>query len=484
MSPSVPSSPGLAWARSTAAAASLGAAVVHAAAIPVHFDHGTRYGVALLVMAIFGTAATITPMLPQWRRGMVFTIAVNVAILALWFLATNRGLPGDQKETIGMASAVATMLELAAVTAAAAGLTFGASAERGAAPVAAWRGGWRAPAAAWVVVALLAIPGVATAADHQHDGAASTAGHGHANAESGVNGDVVAKSLTGIFATAPAAVHAGGSGNATHDDQVGAACAPSDGQVDAADALVAASTLALVKYRDVTTAVAEGYRPLGFEPNGVNHYINEAYLHDGRIVDPQHPESILYGRSRDGSLYPIGMMFMAGSATERGPRVGGCLTPWHRHGFPFARPGESSVEMMHVWTIAVPGGPFAEHVEGEYARIYLGVEPIDTDISDPATSATGANPSTSLPFERLVGLFGAAGGNGTGFGVGPMLNALNVHRSILCAEPLRAQILARVKDSALVDRICDPVLNGPLPGASALDVGALLKQFTAKKTGS
>lgn len=485
LSPSVPASPALAWARSTAAAASLGAAAVHAAAIPVHFDHGTRYGVAFVVMAAFGTAATITPMLARWRRGLGFTLAVNVAILALWFLATNRGVPGDEKEAIAMAGAVATMLELAAVTAAAVGLAFGASAERGAARVGAGRGGWRAPVVALGAVALLAAPGVATAADHQHgDAAASTTGHAHANAESGVSGNVAASSITGIFSTAPAAAHAGGSGNATHDDQVGAACAPSDGQVAAADALVAASTLALVKYRDVTTAVADGYRPLGFEPNGVNHYINESYLHDERTVDPQHPESILYGRNRDGSLYPIGLMFMTGSAGERGPRIGGCLTPWHRHGFPFARPGETSVEMMHVWTIAVPGGPYAEHVEGEYARIYLGVEPIDTDISDPTASATGTNPSTSLPFERLVGLFGAGGGNGTGFGVGAMLNALNVHRATLCAEPLHTQLLLRVKDAALVDRICDPILNGPLPGASAPDMGALLKQFTAKKTGN
>ena len=98
--------------------------------------------------------------------------------------------------------------------------------------------------------------------------------------------------------------------------------------------------MAVVRYRDVNAAVAAGYRPLGFEPNGVHHYINQAYLDDGRMLDPDRPESLLYGRMRDGSLFPIGAMYMAGCPTERGPRVGGCLTPWHRHGFPFARPGE------------------------------------------------------------------------------------------------------------------------------------------------
>ena len=96
---------------------------------------------------------------------------------------------------------------------------------------------------------------------------------------------------------------------------------------------------------------------------------------------------------------------------------------------------------------------------------------------------SGAASSDALPFERLVEVFGV-GGNGTGFEVGAMLNALNVYRPALCAEPLRGQLVTRVKDKVLVERICDPALNGPLPGASAPELGALLKQFTAKKTGS
>jgi hypothetical protein len=58
-----------------------------------------------------------------------------------------------------------------------------------------------------------------------------------------------------------------------------------------------------------------------------------------------------------------------------------------------------------------------------------------------------------------------------------------VYRPTLCAEPLHAQLVSRVKDNALVDRICDPMLNGPLPGASAPDMSVLLQQFAATKTG-
>lgn len=477
----------LAWARSAVAAASLGAAAVHAASIPVHFDHGTRYGIAFVVMAAAGVIATVLPILSRWRFGLWFALVANAGIVALFFLAITHGVPGDSKEAIGTAGAVATMLEVAAITAAAVGLAFGARAERDAAPVGAGRGGWRAPAATLVAVALLATPGVATAADHDHgsrDHTTATTPHdpttvnGHPNQESGVTGGLAASTLTGIFAAAPAAVHAGGTGNAIHDDSTaGIPCAPSNDQVAAADKLVADSTLALQKYHDVNVAVAAGYRPLGFEPNGINHYMNKAYLDDGRTIDPDRPESILYGRNKDGSLYPVGVMYMTGSVAERGPRLGGCLTPWHRHGFPFARPGEASAEMMHVWTVAVPGGPYAEHVEGEYARIYLGVEPIDTEGGTaPAAGAT----ATTVAVDQLTSVFGFTTGSNVSIAVA--LNVINVHRVALCTEPLRTAVAARVKNQPLLDRMCDPILNGPLPGASAPDLATILKSFTATKT--
>ena len=97
------------WARTLAGTASLGAAAVHAAAIPVHLDHGTRYGVAFVVMAVAGTLGAVAPVISRGRRGLLLTVVVNAAIIGLWFLATTRGVAGDDKESIGTASAVATM---------------------------------------------------------------------------------------------------------------------------------------------------------------------------------------------------------------------------------------------------------------------------------------------------------------------------------------------------------------------------------------
>ncbi len=489
---------GVAWARSVTAAASLGAAIVHGASIPVHFDHGTRFGVAFVVMTLLGALAAALPLSAAWRRGLWFALLVNASIVGVWLLAVTWGIPGEETEAIGLASAVTTMLEVAAVAAAAIGLGLGRHALGAARPLGIGDVGRRAPLAALAAVMVLVAPGVATAADHDHgagdhvdtaahtdtdaSGATGAAGgdHDHPNQQYGVPDAVAASTLTGLFSWAPSPVQSGGSGNAHHDTSSGVPCAPSDGQVAAADRLLVDTTFAIQRFRDPAAAVALGYRPLGFEPNGVYHYLNQQYIDDGRMLAPERPEALLYGRARDGSLYPVGVMYMAGNVLERGNRVGGCLTPWHRHGFPFARPGETSVEMMHVWTIPVPGGPYAEHIEGEYARIYLGIAPIDTDVGDP--TATDGVTSTTVPFENLTTSFGLVAGGRVS--VVTVLNALNVHRAQFCAEPLRSTLVARVNDTVLMDRLCDPVLNGPLPGASAPDLATVLRTLRAVTPGT
>jgi hypothetical protein len=288
---------------------------------------------------------------------------------------------------------------------------------------------------------------------------------------------LLSTSISRIFGGLPNDhAHSGGTGNAHFEEQTGE-CTPSAAQVEAADHLITTTTLALLRFTDPQTAVDAGYRPLGFEPNGVHHYINNAYRSDGRTLDPAYPESILYGRTAEGGLFPIGAMFMMDATGQPGPRVGGCLTPWHTHGPPFAPSGQESAEMMHVWTVPVPGGAFAEHVEGEYARLYLGVEPLDADMllrdrpdptDDPDADATETSPadagSSSTTAARRTGSIGA------------VLNALNVHRELLCSERIRPR-LVRVLEADVVDRICDPVLNGPLPGASAPPAADLADLF-------
>lgn len=57
-------------------------------------------------------------------------------------------------------------------------------------------------------------------------------------------------------------------------------------------------------------------------------------------------------------MFAIGAMYIVPEASDVGPQIGGCLTQWHDHGPPFAPDGETTPQMLHVWTIPMPDGPF------------------------------------------------------------------------------------------------------------------------------
>ena len=107
------------------------------------------------------------------------------------------------------------------------------------------------------------------------------------------------------------------------------------------------------------------------------HYVNEEYLFDGRTLDPDRPEYLMYSDS-DKAL--VGFMYFVSSEDERGPQIGGPYTIWHYHVFSRARcvlrgllpiglanaegrcakgePQFASAEMLHTWFINRPYGPF------------------------------------------------------------------------------------------------------------------------------
>ena len=433
------------WARAVLIPTSLASAAIHVAATPVHFDEQLSHGIAFVVMSVLLGLAAVSAL--RTSRPAVATVAVvHGGILSLWLLSHTLGLPGSGVESVGKADALAGIIEAVAIVAACVALQ-AASPERAVTSDTPRRALWVGVSG---VLALLAVPAVSAAGEHVHADSAASA------------------SITAIYAGVghdhAGTAGSGGSGNAISHADTGP-CSPSAKEIAAADKLVADTTIGLQAFRDVNAAVAAGYRPLGFEPNGVHHYINRSYVTDGAVLDPKRPEAILYATDPSGAMFAAGAMFMMGTPGEAGPRVGGCLTPWHSHGFPFAAPGEESAEMMHIWTIPLPGGPFAAHVEGEYARIYLGVPPLDTDKL--ATSQFGSSTKTG---SRLT----ASTADGLG-GVITLLNSLNVHREQLCSGVVRSLISSRL-DALTMERICDPVLNGPLPGASAPPLTSLLSR--------
>jgi hypothetical protein len=132
---------------------------------------------------------------------------------------------------------------------------------------------------------------------------------------------------------------------------------------------------ALARYADPAVAAADGYKVDGLA--GIDfHASNPAYEKDGRILDPAHPETLVYAVAPNGQPVLMGAMFLMPQIGQPGPTVGGPLTVWHAHEdvcIALTPPGLSGLlsplgtcpvgsillprtaEMIHIWI--VPGAP-------------------------------------------------------------------------------------------------------------------------------
>ena len=169
-------------------------------------------------------------------------------------------------------------------------------------------------------------------------------------------------------------------GHGGHDEHAGdgPTRAPTAEEQAAADSLVAMTKRATARFADIRAAEADGFvqiTPFSFYGVRVAHYGNPAYLADGRVLDPERPENLVYLKHDDGRLELLGVMYLA--PIGQGPAVGGPLTQWHVHDdlCTSTRPvavvpilptgtcpeGTSPIgyEMLHVWTVEHPDGPFS-----------------------------------------------------------------------------------------------------------------------------
>ncbi|MEZ4215896.1 MAG: hypothetical protein R3E88_05410 [Myxococcota bacterium] len=122
--------------------------------------------------------------------------------------------------------------------------------------------------------------------------------------------------------------------------------------------------------------LADGYHLLAGDRR---HYVNEEYLFDGRVLDCERPEFLMYYGTPQGKLL-AGVMFYASALDARGPQIGGNRTLWHYHVWKIpmclrdgllivdqarggacreGEPAHRSPEMLHVWFLDHPDGPFA-----------------------------------------------------------------------------------------------------------------------------
>jgi hypothetical protein len=340
---------GAAWAvrlRAGWAAAGAGerwAGALLAAAGVIHLGLPLGHGGAPATVLFLGSGAAycwlaVRAVTGQRWRGL--TAVLVLATLVAYLVNLARGEEADQ---VGFATA---LLEMAAL-----GLATGTR---------------RRAAAVAALMATSVLFGVASwisafVGHDTHDsatGGATGAGHHH-------QGQHLARAQAGVI------MRPGATGT-------------SAGQQRAAAELVAAVRAATVKYRDVSVALADSYRPEKAAGLDV-HFDHEQRSADAAVLDPANPEQLVYAVAGDRAAL-LGVVFRMRRAGERGPQIGGATTTWHAHnicvgvlppGFgvvtpygtcPFLTAQVTLPEMMHVWIIDSPAGPFADSLPKEAAQ--------------------------------------------------------------------------------------------------------------------
>jgi hypothetical protein len=337
------------------ALASLGAGAIHAAAIGVHSEHRQAVFVFAIVAAIqlgLGAYALVSN-----RRLLGAALALaNLAFVAGWVVAKASGLGFidglEASEPIQWADGMAAGLAGASVIGVA---------------IAAMRG-WRLPAGEALTrvlampVAALAITGMVAAGGHNH--AAGAAGHVHTNAD----GTVAAPAVVPPHPFVPGEpIDLGGVPGVTPEQQA------------EAENILAATLYKLPQFADPAVAEARGWHSIGDGVTGDEHFVNQATFDDGKMLDPDAPESLVYEMVNGKKTLVAAMYMMApGSTIAQAPKTGGALMQWHVHdNLCFNTAGKiagirtangpcpaglvqgGNTPMIHVWLRQNACGPFA-----------------------------------------------------------------------------------------------------------------------------
>jgi hypothetical protein len=333
------------------AAALLGvSAAVHLALPLGHNDNG------LLTAGFLGSGiayAWLALRALDGRRWRLPTALLVVATLVGYVAVTLAG--GEEPDQVGLATALVelTAFGLAVVPTGARWLkrTAGAAATVAATVVvgaAMWAGAFVAHETGDVTAATAAAP---AAAGHAH-------GHDHA-----------ARAQAGVVMRPVADHHA------------------TPAQIAAAARLAEETVAATRRYADIDAARAAGYQASLSETGYDVHLENKAFGRDGRTLDPRRPEQLVYAVA-GGRATLLGAVFVMERAGVPGPEPGGPITGWHAHngcltvlppgfgvtspygGCPALSVQATIPEMMHIWTVDSPRGPYAEGLDEQWVRAY------------------------------------------------------------------------------------------------------------------
>jgi len=237
------------------------------------------------------------------------------------------------------------------------------------------------------------------AGSHSHAGGhgEETAGHSHGTEEGAAHAEGEAHDDTAAHTDGAAhtdtAEHADGE---AHAEPVALPARPYDPtlpidfsgvegvtpqQQAAAENLVAITLIELPQFADAAVAEAQGWHSIGDGFTGHEHLINWDLINDGKILDPDAPESLVYDTSGGGRRLVSAMFMMErGASLDEVPELGGALTQWHIHDNLCFSPGDhptvagvtsvggactpplqkfDPTPMIHVWIEPHVCGPFA-----------------------------------------------------------------------------------------------------------------------------
>lgn len=349
-----------------AAAASLGAGLVHAAAAGTHAGADSLVRLFAACAAAQVAAAGLLLLRPG-RLVLAGAAALNLGAAVAWVVSRNWGLPWPAEleavEEVGTQDAIAAVLGAAAALAAVLALL---------------RPRLRAPRlgpahplslVAGLAVLALAVPGMA--AQHPH-------GPSHEHGHDGVEGEVAAGGHAHDDGAADVVALGTGPIISVEDPRV------TEDQRAAATSLIDTTRAAIAGYGDPAAVEAAGYISIGDAPTGYEHYINVGYIADGIDLDPARVESIVYTVAADGTRTLASGMYILGFGSTMAdvPDVAGELTTWHDHqnlcwdgprvvgttdrtGSCERGTFRPTPPMLHVWVTEHPCGPFAG-IEGAH----------------------------------------------------------------------------------------------------------------------
>ncbi len=331
-----------------AGASLLGAAAIHGVFIAPHLQEHVSHGIFFTVVTVAQVLLAVAVVRRRGGRALGVAALASVGVIGVWVASRTVGI-GGVVEPVGLADAVSSALE-AVVALGFVACALPSLAHRRVAPAPAGA----ALGATAVVMLGLVVPSVVVGPSqhhHLHDHQATTArASSHDMASHNKTGHVAGSAVPVGSSAAPMA----------HNHAKVPCPNPTLAQQQAADRLIQDTKQGTARLANVETAKAEGYMRFGdADIAGTWHYINWKYQADSAVLDPAHPESIIYWQASPTSpLFLIGVMYITPRAGMAGPQVAGCLTQWHSHGAPFAPEGVSTPEMLHVWFVPLPGGPF------------------------------------------------------------------------------------------------------------------------------